>query len=461
MIRKNIFSLLASFALILTSCDSDAPDNISDGAPVEVSFTLSSLTRGSTRADGTPANPVADNEKIKDWRLIFVDGDSKVVKILNRDDYETGIDNPNLPVERERFKVILPSGSYRVIAFANISEAELKTNAGLEFAEGDEVNIPSILNGSWRNNLNLWNIQSDAIPMTGYRSIEVTNHVQESFAIEVVRMTAKVEFLFTNPLADDITVTSVGIDPVTTSRVSLFPRSRSGVGYSHLGNSAYSPLANATYAAVTNPVDVRVAAGDENVSTTFYCAESIVSRPNGNLFTIALKVRHGNGAEELIQYNLTHDIKNYINRNDWIVIPVTFTNWLVETEALFYPPIGGYPEVKAATDATGCRVYTFGTEGEFEIAVSVIDKRNGVALAPANYRVRNLTETGDNIFSKTPSLTPGTDGVPAEIIGILSTAQGKAEVSVTVDIYENGYQAGAVPTCSYLRTLYIVRDNNI
>ena len=98
MIKKNIFSLLGLFALILTSCGSDTPDNISDGTPVAVSFTLSTLTNGLTRADGTPANPVADNEKIKDWRLIFVDGDSKVAKILNRDDYETGIDDPNSPV---------------------------------------------------------------------------------------------------------------------------------------------------------------------------------------------------------------------------------------------------------------------------------------------------------------------------------------------------------------------------
>ena len=486
-------SFLCSLAiLMMASCSSSEPDISADSDPVEVKFSLSARAGLTSRADGVAADPFSNLEMIQDWWLVFVDRTDKVHKIIKRSDAETDLSVPSSDAfEQETFKCVLPAGNYKVFAFANISAGDLTAAAGLTFTEGEKVDLSAVQTAVWRglndsdglgeptgavgvitadiptakvshctnDNLNLWDASQKPLPMTGYRTITVTNRVEETFSIEVVRMTAKIEFQFSNPTDETVTVTSVGIDPVTVTPVSLFPTGSGDISYDHLGESAFTPLADAGYGLLTLPLDLQLPTGSKGVSTSFYCKESISDRLNDDAFTVRLGLRHGDGISEQVQYNLTRDIRSYINRNDWVVIPIVLSQYLVEVEALFYPPIGGYPAMVAGLDPDGSRVFTFGTEGDFEIAATVLDKLTDAILPPSRYRVSGLTVSGDNIFTKAPELIEGTNGLPAEIIGTLSSGVGRAIVTVKVDIYDDDFTPGANPAATYSRTIYLIRKN--
>lgn len=458
MKRTDIYSLglISTLAttLFFGGCSSDKEpgggSEFEEGIPTEIGISISSHfnAMGTSRADGTPADPEDDNEKINDWFIVFADTKTNTVqKVITRSG--AGIATKNNPVEAETFRFVIPSGHYNVYAFANISETELNTVEGLSFTVGSGMSS-DIEAKEWGSELNNWDI-SKSIPMTGFlKNIEVKNTIEENFSIEVVRMVAKVEFRFSNPTDTDITITGVSFDPVTSSAVSLFPRNSKGIDYGHLGNGAYSPLAGASYAPLSiTTQNWVVETGEENKPYSFYMKETISKMENDKAFTVGIKVRHGDGTAEQQQYNITKDIKDYINRNDWIVIPIMLSQYDVSAEAIFYPPIGGYPAVLSTTDPDGSQVFTFGTEGKFAIVPHVIDKMTGSHLAPIKYTISLGTiKDEDGIFSSAPIVTPTSTSLQDEITGTLSTAKGKATVELSV----------IIGTQTYTRTIYIIRN---
>lgn len=543
MIKNPIYSIgvavaLASavFATGCTSDDTGDTPGIMEGVPTEVTISLSARYNadGGTRADGTPVSPDNDNEKINDWFMVFVDNKGKVAKMLKRGDEETGIADAESPVEQETFKCILPSGTnYSVYAFANITPKELTAATGLTFTLNemlDDDKVSAIKGTVWKglestdgkntstdaslshfgkvsdvanvttvsnNNLNLWDIDNKGIPMSGFRGgITVSNTIEETFSIEVVRMVAKVQFKFTNPTQKAITVNGVALEPVTVTPVSLFPNGSSGISYDFLGNSAFTPVADAEYARLSynlaTPVTVKASTGDKDgtASHSMYIKESLATGKNEGVFTVWLNVSHADGVQDYVQYNITNDIRDYINRNDWIVIPITLTEYDVRVEALFYPPIGGYPAFLSKMEADGSQVFTFGTQGEFSIVPYVTDKTIGTHIPSNQYSftideilgvplasvpVKNgsvdwksvdwsaagrLDSSNPGIFSTVPKIEPTSPSLPDEILGELGTGEGIARLKLTVNTYNAPYTDGATPDRVYTRLVYIIRDNN-
>ena len=442
--------------LLLTGCVSDrepvGEDEFKEEVPTTVSFSIISSfnNSGMSRAtpDGTPANAENDNEKINDWFLVFTDRNNVVRKIISRS--ESGKSTVNNPVEEETFRFIVPSGTYSVYAFANITETELKDATGLTFSEGDVIDPSTVDGKTWTAELNGWDIDSKPIPMSGFlKNIQVKNTIEETFSIEVVRMVAKVQLVFSNPTDKDITINNVSLDPVTSTAVSLFPRGADGIDYSYLGRNAYSPLADATYSPVIVEKDILVESGKTDLSSSIYIKESLSTKQNDGAFTLGLMVSHTDGIQEHQQYNITKDIRGYINRNDWIVIPITLSRYDVSVETLFYPPIGGYPAVLSTVAPDGSQVFTFETEGEFSIVPHVVDKLSGTHLAPGKYSIELgavSDETG--IFATTPTVTHTASSLPDEITGTLSSKTGKATVEVKVKIDSQ----------IYTRKVYIIRN---
>lgn len=504
--RQSILLLVAMlFALLLSSCTAGSKEGEpgapakDEGTPVEVSISLTSrsMLSPTTRADGHPADPDDINEKIKDWFLVFVDRNGKVSKILNRNQAQTsGV----APLEQETFKCIIPAGTYSVFAFANITPNELNSASGVAFTEGKTLTadeLSAVKSAVWKglgdtdghkdsassavshggnvtdakvtsvsnSNLNLWDITKKAIPMTGYLpSVKIENRVEESFSIEVVRMLAKADLMISNNTNKQVRVNGVGLDPVTVTPVSLFPNGAAGISYGFLGNEAFTPVAGAEYARLmytpAAPWTVKAnTAQNEAVRCRFYFKESLSLRENGGLFTIWLDVTHDDGDRNVVQYNVTSDIRNYINRNDWLVIPVVLSQYAVQVDAIFYPPIGGYPAYLSAKNPDGSQVFTFGTQGEFCIVPHVIDKETGEHLSPSLYRFAiDAIQDPDKIFKKNPYISETASSLPDEILGTLNTNQGKAYVTIKVMVYDSPNDTQ--PTQTYLRTIHIVRDNN-
>ena len=537
MIKKiiNILGITAFFTLIMCGCSDDLRNEdipSEDGNSVEVKFSISARPNNPfTRAEdgGTPVDP-DDNEKINDWFLIFVDNNKNVRKILTR--AETGKSGS---VEEETFTCILPTGAYSVYAFANITFEQLKSATGIQIKGESDADVivvrenatltdgmvTAIQNATWKgendgstqtdeetstilgsqedvaivnsvsnSNLNLWRVDAkNGIPMTGYQKISVRNVIEETFSIEVVRMLAKIELRFLNPSDKDITVNGIYFSPVTVSPVSLFPKGNNGIGdYSFLGNGAFTPLADAKYARLTypltQPLSVAKASSDDNGNTvsgtnslSFFIKETLSHTSGG--FTVWLNVTHEGGVSEYLQYSPTVDITGYINRNDWVVIPVTLSQYDAKVEAIFYPPIGGYPPITTG-GPDGSQEFTFGTQGRFSLNPYVVDKLTGEELPSTRYSVEvseilsststtninwnNASKiypdvtTDKGIFTTMPvKVEPYT--LPYELIGELNTNQGSARIKLAIKVYAESSSNGAAPKHTYYKYVYIIRKN--
>lgn len=468
---KKIVSLIASVLLSSATVgfygcseETDLPGQMYDeaGPAVPVLFTLSNLQRSVSGADGIPADPATDAEKINSWWIAFVDSSGTVRHIVSGE--------PEEAVEAETFRAIVPPGQYTLYAFANITPAELTTASGVEFAEGKKVILPegieNVDDAVWSVSLNGLDA-SRPLPMSGIlKDIRVRGVAEESFTIEVVRMVAKIELVISNPSSEDITINKVSLDPVTHSGISLFPRGENGIGYAHLGCSPYSPLPLPEYSrfTLTLPSGKVIKTGDEDTSLVFYVQESISQRANDNAFTVGLNVSHADGEAVFEQHAITRDILGYINRNDHIILPVTLSRYAVVVDAVFYPPIGGYPAAITDEDPDGAQIFTFLSGGEFSLVAGVTDKLTGRHCIPDYYSVTLTGITYPDGFyadSGIPSLKAGSTALPDEIIGILNPeSTGRSVLTVRVDIYDRPRnEAEAVVTDSYTRVIYIIREN--
>lgn len=336
--------------------------------------------------------------------------------------------------------------------------------------DGSEQKRPlvnkAIIDGS---NLNLWNAQSN-IPMCGFlKNIEVKNTVEETFSIEVVRMVAKIEFEFSNKTENEITINSVSLDPVTSSAVSLMP------DYSCLGIKSYTPLADpiSSYGLLTYSPASAITLTASNLDDAqkncfFYCKESVTNHPT-NKFTIGVNIsRKNNGkiiSTEELHYSPTEMISDYINRNDWIKIPISFTDWIVDFQVRFYPPIGGYPAVSNwAETNSDSHYFTFGSQGTFIIIPKIRKANDGSSwLLPEEYISKNnrgefvasneklnivVAPNNADIFYDVPTI----DKKTGEITGRLNEMTGTALITVYFKL-DNGQIVS--------RKLYIIRKNSI
>lgn len=411
------------------------------GPDVSFSNTVISIAARSTatRAD-LSEGPVEENELIISWWIAMVDKSGKVAAILS--------DTPSAPCSEDEVEGLLPAGDYIAYAFANISQEDVKksTDPQLEFTVGETApTLDAIKSIRWKN---LTNNHTGNIPMCGYKEIKVRGAVTEKFSIEVVRMLAKVEFSFGNKSGKKISVKSISFAPLNAGDVVMMP------DYSTLAfpdAEGSKPTLGVDTESITYALEnFTIAAGTDNGGRThFYVKEAVAdSHPTGH-FNFSLKIEREGKVEEQL-YALTDHLA-FINRNDYILIPVDFREYSFEPEVRFYPPIGGYPPVIIENRMDEYYI-TFGTQGYFEITTHVYDNSSDgkIALPRSKYNVTvSVSEPdGTSIFTKKPSL----DSTTGEIIGELSSSVGTAKVQIEVKVTESGNSV------TFTRNIYIIRQ---
>ena len=316
-----------------------------------------------------------------------------------------------------------------------------------------------------RNTLTLPNGTAANIPMSGKQTVTVTEGYNQPFEVEVVRTMAKVEFLFSNLCeADDIEVQEIVFDPLTTSPVYLLPQEVVNPSFGY--DAALSMPTGTTAGAYTidlSAAPISLTHGQAAVSTSHICYvnETDFSKtPVQNEYLVRVKVKRASAEKPEYRYALTTkswtegDVTQYmrnINRNDWIKIPIKFTDYLLRVEALSYTPIGGYPAHQV--DADDDHTTRFSTGGTFCISCHL--KKYGTAswMRLNEYPVTSYTITtaGDDIFTDggTPSLVS-----TGEIIGNLDDSQhGTATVTLTAPIND-----GTLIDVPFTYHIYIIRE---
>lgn len=217
MMKRYLTYIFLAVLAVLTGCSDDnglESGEFEEGVMTRVSLRISSR-RDATRATGNPEDPAYDIELIHDWWVAFVDKYGTVRAVVTRpngtaDGY----------VEEEKIDVDVPTGTYTIYAFANLTQTELKTNTGLQFTVGSAY--PSDVETAQWQILQHWSNTAD-LPMSGKQSVTVTGRANEVFSIEVVRMLAKMDIQFINESVKDITINSIKMSQSPSDYVPLLP----------------------------------------------------------------------------------------------------------------------------------------------------------------------------------------------------------------------------------------------
>lgn len=477
------FILSALLLILLPACGGEnGPDNPDDpgfeeGIPTEVCITLSARSGNGTRAeespkpDGTPKDPVSSIELMHgEWWIVFVnkkiieEGTQKKpdVIIFTRNDVTdiitstpSSVKDPDEGYEAETFKIIIPSGTYRIYAFANVPIPENPVETFKEFLKLDSK-------GKWiHKTVHLYNLigdnkfikdpdkpdaegmrwpESENIPMTGVMTNKVIkNTVEEAFNIELVRAVAKVQFEFSNPSEEEITINDLEFYPITNDKNISFVPNYDSVGFGP--NEKLIDDKVTTGILRFNNLNKKLVALSGKDVLEFYCKESL-PKAGGGPFTIKLTVTKNNvkqDPKELYTKKIT-----YINRNDWIFIPIEFSDWKIYWKLRAYPPIGGYPPAFDQNEDGSSLKATVTTGGEFELYPFKISKGSSTE----NYADRvdwnkveepKVLEESDDIFITAPKLETDPNNANAKIIvGELDPKKkGTAKVQIVFHLKES------------------------
>ena len=330
-------------------------------------------------ADDPNANP---NEMIHSWWVVFVsDKNGKVMKIESKTVSEAD------GVSQDLVTTDVPEGIYTVYGFANLTQQQVADATGLTFAEGSkpqsngsEIAKANILKLMWSMegvNLNSWSKTAN-VPMTGYlEGVHIDRAVNQDYAIEVVRLIAKMEFMFTSTSSKRVTVNSIAMSPYTEESLEAFPTYASLGAAPHFTQTLWDKTLSHTFTGMT--VDASDQTGDK--TDWFYLREcygtqtpaqgTVEVTPNASqLFNFTLNIQRSDkdAAEDV---SFTVEGLNYVNRNDFIKIPVNFmdvSDLNAKVVPTFYPPIGGYPAMNVEESETEpLTTITFKSKGHFQL----------------------------------------------------------------------------------------------
>lgn len=417
-----------------------------------------------SRADNNAANIAdsdtpapLDKELINTWAVFFIergaDGGAGTIRLAATEDAVT-------PGDDFSFKVDVPDGIYDIVGFGNMEKSDILTIMGLtgvtEFSEckGKTVNFSDIKNRKIDITNNGFTETSDLIPMSGYREgVEIKNNYEigngyqyadyhkhgNRNVIELIRLAMKVSIRVKNTASKDITIKEIRMGVLNKGNVPLLPV------YSILGkegSAGEKPTivsGDATETVVLTPTeaDSGIAAGGER-TFTFYGRESVANHSSGKFVVKITYDTDGiTGGES--SFWVPSGTIEWINRNDWIKIPITVSDLTVDWEVLFYPPIGGYPAVMTDPAATDFTFFaTFATPGDFEIratlrgadrqpvyATYAADINNAVTFPAYTFKIGEIDNEG--IFTTLPHIA-----ATGEILGTLGSTNGTATIPVTI-----------------------------
>lgn len=389
--------LVALMGLMGFCCSEDFSERGDEGASqakdgIQVTVATKDIA---TRALGTFEGTAADNELIHSCVVAFVKEDGTVAEVKVLDESQTG-------VESKDFNVILSAGEYKAYAFANITTSTL---IGLKFTKDASFgDVDAALYDVDADNLT----QSSNIPMSGYLtdievasngSVKIGGVTKTEVTITVVRMVGKLEFQFTNNSASDITVTELSFKPGASGNIKLLPTWGSD-------NKLASPdMTDATVGQITKAPSLTLNTTEENKNKkyAFYVREVVSNHPTGH-FPISIKYKKGESETEETMTALLYDLTE-INRNDWIRVPITLTDYKLKLDVEFYPPIGGYPPVDWE-DKDDEYYVRFATGGWFSIEASVVNKADGTEFNTKNVEI-SIAENGvsnTSFFRKQPAI---------------------------------------------------------
>lgn len=439
MKRLHIYSiLLFIFLLALTACQQDDEDN--RGGDVKgaalVTLRLGTADMENTTRAWNDDNAEADrSEMMYNWTVLLL-SNGEIKYKFSGTPTEAKAEIDDVCTEEQ-----MTSGAYTVYSFANISEESLKTILGISSLEaGTALNDATIeaatvtIDANLKNSTsitadNAFGLGSKGIPMSNKQVLEVPAEGTIEKDLIVVRMVAKLEFVFFNATksngggdGEDLTVKSVSISDITkvsTNNLKLLPKlNQSGttgheneMTFTHgdikpnLGGNItteevkYVPTTALSVASTdVYEIDKLQRSSTYDKKFVFYVNESQLA--SGKQFELNVELNNGDYRYALVStgensgMTVTKDPETpgnnedptttpvsetkrtedwtYIARNDYRVIPIVLDNYRLELVPYDFPAIGVYPaSVKTLDTNTNLHEILFHDYGHFHLVPHV------------------------------------------------------------------------------------------
>ncbi|MBQ9232036.1 MAG: hypothetical protein IJ190_12810 [Prevotella sp.] len=384
--------LLLTVALFAVAC---ANDTAGEEDPIPEGYGRLALTIATPetvmRGVGTPAwlEGTPEERAINRYVLLMCNGTS-ILQVFTNDPAITwgGHDATNhyYPSTTTFTSDNIPTGNYTLTFYclANFTDAMLTDVFG-STTIGNA--LPSNFEDKAVKMSNTATLPTGGIPMSGTLVENVTILPQQTTTITdkliLWRMMAKMEFDFINESAQSMEILGIEIEPVNDGTVGT-PLIQSADLSSedndlHGGIKVVEGVQNKSWkieSAASDPhlVNVLAKSGSTNGTATYtvYLNETDASYTAvNNQFSLRFKVRRGGTVTEyryaitLPYISGTSDGFNVIRRNDWIKIPIHFTDWQFQIEALPFPPIAGFQARMVTADAQSI---TFNSGGYITLA---------------------------------------------------------------------------------------------
>ncbi len=447
--------------MAMMSCSQESTDEPDDGGYGDfVDFTIrlavkDHTTPGVSRAMGGDFVPETelDNELMHTWKLVFVDNSSTVRLVVDGG-------SADKPIRFDEVRGRLRRGTYNVYAFSDIKDKVWQSTLDLNPHKDMQWNAASA------TALIYSNVNKDyEVPKTGSREITVTGRVDEVHEIEMIRTHARLELTFANKSASHVRIDNIHFGEIYDKpRLPLFR------------DPVKQPLPPSIESAETTYYNFpiindnsyfrrdRMAPGTEYKDGTHANVYLAEGRPNENhAGAYAVRVymtrsSDANGTANVRKDTLTvltsKDVIPYINRNDYIQIPIAITDWIVDYDVQFYPPIGGYPAVEQLNKDKEC-FFIFKSAGKFAIIPKIRNAAPGSAyLLPSQYSI-TLTpfSVTDGLFEAAPAQDPVTHEIVGELGQTVSAGRASYRIDVNIPAPD-----GSGTTLSYSRTIIIIRQ---
>lgn len=462
------------------SCSSDEQELDNGGKAIVYGNIVTRATN-----DDTYVGAIGDKELINDWWVVFVNPNNIIEKIVSRDSYK------NTAIKREGFQVELAGGQYTVYTFANISretvEGLIPRDKSLEESDyliKENATMPDLTKVKFDvNNTSIGGIANgtlvsklgNVIPMSG-KVVKTFSAGPQNMDFEVVRMVAKMDFIFKNMCASPVTIKSLRLSPINEGVIPLIPNNTVDAQYSEKDPTILDKVDTTTLKFdFTNttlyPTSIVLAANSASDDSkwythSFYVRESSASTHPTKHFKIELTIKGRDDEESEALYTITEKLngKDFtgFNRNDYIQIPIAFTDYRVGLIADSYAPIGGYPT--EITENNKDEFYcTFAHQGDFMIAPYLRSaSTNELVYYPnCDYEIVSIDDP-NKIFvdsalgADVQGKLPTKNAVTGEITGKLNTNEGTASVYIHIWVWTD---TGHTVKQNFYRRIYIIRKN--
>lgn len=436
-------TIIASLLLSATACSSDNSVSSEPSAPEETAFKVS------TRAlEGDPTGfETLDNELLQSWWVAVVDPATRRVEaVKNRPSNNTAF-------TEEAFEMTVRQGVYDVYAFGNYTALPQALQNELAAVTAGSTLDKTTFEG---------NVSFEAtypagtlIPMSGVlRNVRIAGRVETPVTIEVVRMLAKLEFEFINSSTTSLSIGNLTLGLLRQGPVLRFPTF--AAGSTDIAAPTILPGSEEQTPTLTFNPAIAPTAGNP-VKHHFYVRETTAAPHLTGQFHISVPLsRDGKPASESLSAlipgkDATSGI-DAIRRNDYIQVPLRFTDWILRLEVNFYPPIGGLPAV-VKEERNDEYYIKFGSSGAFEF-IPYLRKFNETEYVALKTLATNVTITkvsDPNNIIKT-DLTYNT--ASGEFLGEISdqVASGTAQFKITIAVTDNSV------THTFSRNFYISKE---